>query len=248
MCRGGRAKFAHMDGTYVVGVTGGSGSGKTTFVRELRERLGDLATFFSQDDYYRHTDDIARDGAGVHNFDLPSSIDSARMAADVARVVAGETLRRREYTFQTIYADGATGDAGDHSTEREETSTGRVGEERALAPAPVLIVEGLFALHEAALRQLMDLTVYIDASDVAKLTRRIRRDRIERQLPLEDVLYRYERHVRPAYVQYIEPYRAGADLIINNDERGFERGLAVLVDHLRARAARQAATAGTTST
>lgn len=204
---------------YIVGVTGGSGSGKTSFVRGLRERLGERATFFSQDDYYVSTDAIEVDAEGVHNFDLPGSIDSAAMAADVERVAAGQTVRRMEYTFQTIYAEGET------------ARTGRVGREMALRPAPVLVVEGLFVMHEPALTALMDLRVFVDASDVAKMTRRIQRDRLERSLPLEDVLYRYERHVLPAYRQYIGPYLAESDLIVNN-ERDFGRGLEVLAAFL----------------
>lgn len=205
---------------FIVGVTGGSGSGKTSFVRALRERLGASATFFSQDDYYVSTDAIAVDGDGVHNFDLPSSIDSGTMAADIARVRAGETLERTEYTFQTMYAGGET------------AQTGRVGEVKQLAPAPILVVEGLFVLHEPALSGLMDLKVFVDASDVAKMTRRIKRDRVERALPLEDVLYRYERHVLPAYRRFIEPHRYETDLIVNN-ERDFGRGLEVVVGYLQ---------------
>lgn len=204
---------------YVVGVTGGSSSGKTSFVRALRERLGDTATFFSQDDYYLSTDDIARDAGGVHNFDLPSSIDSVAMAADVKRVCGGETLTRTEYTFQTIYAHGDT------------EQTGRVGSLMSLRPAPIVVIEGLFVLHEVVLTQLMDLRLFVDASDVAKLSRRIKRDRVERKLPLEDVLYRYERHVLPAYRTYIEPHRNDSDLIVNN-ERGFDAALDVVIDHL----------------
>ncbi len=216
--------FAHMPRPYTVGVTGGSGSGKTSFVRELRERLGAHATFFSQDNYYVSTDHIAVDADGVHNFDLPGSIDSAAMAADIARVRDGETIERQEYTFQTIYAEGDGG----------AVSTGRVGESLTLKPAEVIIVEGLFVLHESALSELMDLRIYVDASDVAKLTRRIKRDRIDRRLPLEDVLYRYERHVLPAYRQYIEPYKRSADIVVNN-ETGFAAALEVLVGHLLSR-------------
>ena len=205
---------------YVVGVTGGSGSGKTTFVRALRERLGTGATFFSQDDYYVDIADVVTDGDGVHNFDLPASIDSAAMAADIGRVAAGDTLHRTEYTFQTKYAEGQT------------EQSGRVGQAIVLRPARVIVVEGLFVMHEPALSGLMNLKVFVDASDVAKMTRRIKRDRVERQLPLEDVLYRYERHVLPAYRQYLEPYRYDCDLILSN-EAGFGEALEVLVSFLR---------------
>lgn len=211
---------------YVVGVTGGSGSGKTTFVRRLAERLGDGATVFKQDDYYRPQDEQARDERGVHNFDLPASIDSAAMAAEVGRVLAGETVTREEYLFETVYREGASG-----STGREAPGLLR------LAPAPVIVIEGLFVLHEPALRALMDLTVFVDATDVAKLTRRIKRDRVERDLPLEDVLYRYEAHVLPAYEAYVKPHRRVAHVIVNNGAEGFDRGLDLLAGYLEARVA-----------
>lgn len=211
---------------YVVGVTGGSGSGKTTFVRELGTRLGAAATTFSQDDYYRPQDEQERDGRGIHNFDLPASIDSATMAAEVRRVIAGETVERPKYLFETVYRDGDS-----VSNDPPEAPTLR------LAPAPVLVIEGLFVLHEPALRALMDLTVFVDASDVAKVTRRIRRDRLERDLPLEDVLYRYEAHVLPAYNAYVKPHRRDAHVIVNNGSDGFGEALEMLTTFLEARAA-----------
>lgn len=210
---------------YVVGVTGGSGSGKTTFVRELSARLGESATAFKQDDYYRPQAEQQRDANGIHNFDLPTSIDSATMAEEIRAVLAGRTVEREEYGFETVYRDGSSAANG-----RRSPRLLRLG------PAPVLIVEGLFVLHEPALRELMDLAVFVDATDVAKLTRRIKRDRIERDLPLEDVLYRYEGHVLPAYETFIKPHRREADVIVNNGAEGYGEALEMLVAFLRAKA------------
>ena len=210
---------------YVVGVTGGSGSGKTSFVRELRERLGDGATFLWQDDYYRPLGEQATDARGVHNFDLPTSIDSAAMATDLQTLLDGGTVQRAEYMFETVYRD-----------DRNGTTPDRPSRTLTLRRAPVIVVEGLFVMHEPALRGAMDLAVFIDASDVAKLKRRIERDRVERGLPLEDVLYRYEAHVLPSYERYIKPHRATVDLVVNNGT-SYASGLEVLAAHLRARAA-----------
>ena len=91
-----------MQRSFVVGVTGGSGSGKTSFVRQLREQLGDIATFLSQDDYYIATEDIARDAKGIHNFDLPGSIDSWRMYQDLRALLEGQSIEINEYTFSSI--------------------------------------------------------------------------------------------------------------------------------------------------
>lgn len=207
---------------YVVGITGGSGSGKTSFVRALQKRLGEGVTTFSQDDYYRSAQEVPLDAEGVHNFDLPESINSAQMAADIQAVLSGETIQREEYTFETAYRD-------DRSEQKAPTPPASLID---YTPAPVIIIEGLFVLHEAALTELMDLKLFVDASDVAKLTRRIRRDRQERGLPLEDVLFRYEAHVLPAYESYIEQHRAAADLIVNN-HHNFDAALDLLASYLK---------------
>lgn len=214
----------------MVGITGGSGSGKTSFVRRLRERLGEAVTVFSQDDYYRPAAQVPLDPDGVHNFDLPESIDSATMAADVRCVMDGQTVERQEYGFETAYRDDRPTDSVAEATAAAPRATVR------FAPAPVLVVEGLFVLHERALTEMMDLKVFVDVSDVAKMSRRIRRDRTERGLPLDDVLFRYEAHVLPAYRTYIEPYRRAADVVVNN-YANFDAGLDVLATFLAARAA-----------
>jgi len=210
-----------MASTYVVGISGGSGSGKTSFVRALREKLGDQATFISQDDYYFPMETQATDENGVHNFDLPTSIDSAAMADEIRKVISGETVERKEYTFETVYRDDGQEEKNKHAAALH-----------VFKPNPILVVEGLFCFHEPQLRALMDLSVYVDASDVAKLSRRIKRDRIERALPLEDVLYRYERHVLPSYETYIKPHRSTCDIVINNNI-SFNAGLEVLLCYLK---------------
>jgi len=85
-------------------------------------------------------------------------------------------------------------------------------------PAPIILVEGLFVFHYKKMNELLDLKVFINAKENLKVIRRIKRDRVERNYPLSDVLYRYENHVLPAFEKYIAPYREDADLIINNNE------------------------------
>ena len=209
---------------YVVGITGGSGSGKTSFVKDLNSRLSEICTVISQDDYYLPLDKQPVDNKGIHNFDMPDSIDSAQMVDDVKRLMRGETLQRKEYTFETSYQENV----GEHDAVRE-------GKIQTFFPNPILVVEGLFCMHEPALFEMMNLRVFISASEVSMLTRRIKRDRIERALPLEDVLYRYEAHVLPAYRKYIEPHKADAHLVINNNE-SYQLGLDVLANYLLAKA------------
>ncbi len=209
-----------MASTYVVGVTGGSGSGKTSFVKALKDRLAGAATFISQDEYYLPLASQPRDERGIANFDMPHSIDSEAMVADVRQLLAGHTVQRQQYTFETSYG-----------RDEVERATPRPGLVLDFSPSSILVVEGLFAMHHRELHDLMDLRVFIQASEVAMLTRRIKRDQVERDLPLEDVLYRYEAHVLPAYRSYVEPYRANAHLVINNNH-SFAAGLEVLATYL----------------
>ncbi len=198
-------------GAYLVGVAGGSGSGKTSLVRALRERLPNgLVCVVSQDDYYRPKEEQKADANGKLNFDLPSSVDMDALAEDLRTLVAGEPIHRKEYTFN---------------------QEGREPELIALHPAPVILVEGLFILHHQAVRDLFDLRVFIDASEGAQLDRRLRRDAHERGYGAEDVLYQWENHVLPAYRDYLLPYRHLCDLHVVN-EINFDRALQVLRDHL----------------
>lgn len=209
-----------MASNFVVGITGGSGSGKTSFVKALNSRLSEICTVISQDDYYLPLDQQPVDEKGIHNFDMPCSIDSAQMVADVKCLLQGKSIQRKEYMFETSYQENE----GEQDAIRE-------GEMQTFEPKPILVIEGLFCMHEVDLMALMDMRVFISASEVSMLTRRIKRDRIERALPLEDVLYRYEAHVLPAYRKYIEPHKADADIVINNNS-DFEIGLAMLVSYL----------------
>ncbi len=182
---------------YIVGITGGSGSGKTTFLRNLSEGYSaEEVCILSMDNYYKPRTQQVYDENGVQNFDLVDSIDTQTFFKDIIRLVSGETIVKEEYTFNNSLADA------DMIT---------------IKPAPVMILEGLFVMHMKDLRSLLDLKIYIEAKDALKIIRRIKRDQTERNYPLEDVLYRYESHVLPSYEKYIFPYKNDVDIIINNN-------------------------------
>lgn len=196
----------------IIGVTGGSGSGKTSLIRNLKAQFSPREVcIVSQDDYYRPREEQQEDARGIRNFDRPDSIDRKAFRKDILRLMAGEAVHRTEYTFN---------------------NDNRVPEVLCFEPAPVIVVEGLFVLHFRKIRRLLDLRVFLHAKENLKVIRRIRRDQLERNYPLDDVLYRYEHHVLPTFEKYIQPYIEACDLIINNNER-FDAGLQVLNGYIR---------------
>lgn len=202
---------------FIIGITGGSGAGKTTLIKLLRESFTeDELCVVSQDDYYRPREEQKADKLGIKNFDLPGSIDRKAFKEDIKKLLQGETIERLEYTFNN------------------EKSTPKT---LIFKPAPVIIVEGLFVFHLKKIRKQLDLKVFMQAKENLKVIRRITRDQVERNYPLDDVLYRYQNHVLPTYEKYILPYMNEADIIINNNqgmEMGVETMKAIIRDKVRA--------------
>ncbi len=203
-----------MQKPFIVGITGGSASGKTTFLNKL------LASFrpeeiclISQDNYYFDQEFQPVDANGVFNYDLPSCFNAREYAEDILKLSRGETVHRKEYTFNNPNV---------------------VARDLVFKPAPIVVVEGIFVFYFEEVARLLDLKVYIDAKEYIKLHRRIQRDKVERGYDLDDVLYRYSNHVAPTYEKYIEPFKHDADLIIPNNNQ-FEQGLEVLVCFLRSK-------------
>jgi uridine kinase len=197
---------------FIIGITGGSGSGKTTFIKDIRDKFSESELcIISQDDYYRPRAEQETDDKGYQNFDLPQSIDKKLFHADLEKLLNGETIEKMEYLFNNKEAEGTI---------------------KLFKPAPIIIVEGLFVFHYKKIRRLLDLKVFFYAADHLKVIRRIMRDQVERGYPIDDVLYRYEHHVMPSYKKYIEPYMQEADIIINNNQ-DFASGLDVLSGFLR---------------
>jgi uridine kinase len=193
---------------YIIGIAGGSGSGKTTFIRRLRTYFTpEQVCIVSQDDYYKPREEQETDSEGYKNFDLPKSINKGDLRRDLEALVAGQSIFIKEYQFNNDQAE----------PKMLEIKT-----------APIIIVEGLFVFHYKKLASLFDLKVFVEAKDPHKIARRIVRDASERNYPIEDVLYRYQYHVMPSYERFIGPYKENADVIINNNGQ-FDNGLAMLV-------------------
>lgn len=202
--------------SFIIGISGGSGSGKTSFIRDVREHFSEAEIcFLSQDDYYKPRDQQKEDENGIKNFDLPESIEMDEFYFDLVKLTNGMPVDRPEYTFNN-----------------ENKNPGTIH----LNPAPIIIVEGLFVFYEPKLFNLLDLKILIHATDTQKIIRRIKRDRVERNYPLEDVLYRYEHHVLPSFETYISPFFNKVDLVVNNNKNydmGRDMLITFLTDHLK---------------
>jgi uridine kinase len=197
---------------FVIGISGGSGSGKTSFIRHLRDAFTEQELcIVSQDDYYLPREQQHRDHQGEYNFDLPKSFDKKQFRKDIEALVNGESVTIQEYTFN-------------NPDVKPKLIT--------FLPAPVLIVEGLFVFHFKKVASLLDLKIFINTKENLKVIRRINRDQVERGYPIEDVLYKYQHHVLPSFEKYIQPYKEEADLVVNNNH-DFKMGLMVIEGFLK---------------
>lgn len=192
---------------FLIGITGGSASGKTLFLKELLNKFSDdQVCLISQDNYYVPREDQPVDENGFQNFDLPESIDSKAFASDILKIKAGHDFERMEYTFNNPNV---------------------VPKKLQFKAAPIVVIEGLFVMHFKEVRDLLDLKLFIDAKAHVKLKRRIIRDKVERGYELDDVLYRFEKHVMPTFDKYVEPLKGEADLVIPNN-KSFTNALGVV--------------------
>lgn len=198
--------------TFTVGISGGSGSGKTYFLNKMATHFDRLEICsISMDHYYKPREVQSIDENGVKNFDLPEAIDHKSFVTDIRRLKNGETLTKIEYTFNN-----------------PKSIPGSL----TFRPAPLLLIEGLFVQYFEEVNSELDLRVFIESHNHLKLERRIRRDREERGYDLNDVLYRYERHTLPVYEQLIAPLQAKADFLIHNNH-DFDPSINILAGYLK---------------
>src|SRR5690606_10876279 len=188
-----------MNKPYVIGIAGSSGSGKTFFLKSfLNHFLPEEVALISQDDYYIPANTKTREENRLYNFDLPTAIDRQAFERDIRQLFEGRTIHRQEYLFNNSAL----------KPKLIETK-----------PAPILIVEGLFIFHYEEVNALLNHRIFMHADEEVALQRRLKRDLIERGYNEEDVRYKWENHVMPAYDKYLLPFREQCDrVIINNTD------------------------------
>lgn len=181
----------------IIGIAGGTGSGKTTVVQQIMNELpSDEVGIISQDSYYRQTSGLSYEERSKTNFDHPNAIDFELLATHLADLKAGKTIEQPVYSFIT------------HNRTSDTIIT---------HPRKVMIVEGILILSDALLRDMFDIKVFVYADSDERLIRRLKRDIAERGRDMEEVLNRYQTTLKPMHEQFIEPTKAYADIIIPHD-------------------------------
>ena len=177
----------------IIGIAGGTGSGKTTLVDRLKEQFGDDISVLTHDSYYAAHHDLTLEERQALNYDHPASFDTDRMIQDLEDLKAGKTINCPVYDY---------------------TVHDRLEETREIAPNKVIIVEGILVFDNKALRDLMDIKIFVDTDADVRILRRILRDVKERGRTLDSVIEQYLSTVKPMHEQFVEPAKRYADVIV----------------------------------
>jgi len=182
----------------ILGIAGGTGSGKTTVVEQIIEELNisDISVIY-QDDYYKDLSHLSYEERTKVNFDHPQSIDFKLLTKHLKQLRSGQDIEQPIYSFK------------DHN---------RTNETKTISPKKVMIVEGILLLNNPELRDLFDVKIYVHADSDERLIRRIKRDINKRGRNLDEVISRYQNTLKPMHIEFIEPSKEYADIIIPNNK------------------------------
>lgn len=178
----------------IIGIAGGSGSGKSTFTNRLKEKYADDICVLYHDNYYRRRDDIPFEERKFINYDSPDAFDTDLLVRDLKLLMMGQPVDCPVY---------------DYTVHNRSSETTRV------EPRKIIIVEGILVLHERALRDLFDIKIFVEADDDERILRRLIRDVKERGRDVEGIAFQYLETVKPMHYAYVQPTKALADIIIN---------------------------------
>lgn len=183
-----------IDDMIVVGIAGGSGSGKTTLAEAIYAAIGeDNITYIQHDSYYRDNSHMSFEERANQNFDHPDSLETSLLIEHLKQLRQGQNVSKPEYDFATHSRKNVTVDIG---------------------PRPVILVEGILILSERELNSLFDIRVFVDTDDDIRLIRRIQRDTVERGRSLDGIINQYLTTVRPMHIEFVEPSKRNAHIIV----------------------------------
>ena len=189
-----------MNDILVIGIAGGTGSGKTTLMDNLVKRFGNDVTVLSHDNYYRRRDDMTMEERQNVNYDEPAALETDLMVRHLDKLRHGEAIECPVYDF---------------------TQHNRSDKTITIVPKRVIIVEGILIFEDDALRDLMDIRIFVDTDADVRLGRRILRDVEERGRTLQSVLDQYQTTVKPMHEMYVEPSKKHAHLVVPEGGRNF---------------------------
>ena len=189
-----------MNDILVIGIAGGTGSGKTTLMDNLVKRFGDDVTVLSHDNYYRRRDDMTMEERQNVNYDEPAALETDLMVRHLDKLRHGEAIECPVYDF---------------------TQHNRSDKTITVVPKRVIIVEGILIFEDDALRDLMDIRIFVDTDADVRLGRRILRDVEERGRTLQSVLDQYQTTVKPMHEMYVEPSKKHAHLVVPEGGRNY---------------------------
>ena len=184
--------------TTIIGIAGGTGSGKSTFTNRLKRAFGDAITVIYHDNYYKPHDDLTLEERRTINYDHPDALDTDLLVRHLEELRAGRAVDCPTYDF---------------------TQHTRAKKTVAIQPSRVIIVEGILIFQDARLRDLFDIKIYVEADADERILRRVARDIRERGRSLESVINQYLTTVKPMHYLYVEPTKTFADLILNSGRK-----------------------------
>lgn len=179
---------------YIIGVAGGSGSGKSTFAQRIKEAFPDQVSLISCDNYYLPHDELTLEQRANLNYDAPYSLEFDLMVSHLEALKNGQAVQCPVYDFT------------------QHTRSAAVTE---IAPRPIILIDGILIFHDPALRACMDLKIYVETDADERILRRARRDMRERGRDLDSVIQQYLATVKPMHNTYVEPTKVYADIILN---------------------------------
>ncbi len=205
-------KGGKMEKPVIIGIAGGTASGKTTLATKIKEEFGENVIVLSHDFYYKSLTHLTKAEREQRNYDCPEAFETDLLISDIQKLIEGATIQRPIYSY----------------TERL-----RQKETVEVKPAPIIVVEGILVLEKEALLDLMDIKIFVDTDSDIRLTRLIERDQKQRGLSLNYILAKYKDTLKPMHEKYVEPCKKKADIVVPANRDYNEVGFSIVIEKVR---------------